>query len=97
MQILFNTMKAFLLALLFVVSYGCAKMKDKQGEKNDRVYVCGKGKRYHLSPTCRGLSNCHYKVVSMTLEKVKEQGKALCVWEKQPAQPYIAKGAYHGR
>lgn len=48
------------------------------------VYVCGSGKseKYHLKENCRGLSNCQYKIVKTTLEKVKKDKKTLCKWEK---------------
>jgi len=48
------------------------------------VYICGSGKvdKYHLKENCRGLSNCQYKVVKTTLEKVKKDKKTLCKWEE---------------
>lgn len=48
------------------------------------VYVCGSGKttKYHLKSNCRGLSNCSYKIIKTTLEKVIKDKKTLCGWEK---------------
>lgn len=46
-------------------------------------YICnGKyAKRYHLSPYCRGLSNCKSTVSSISLEDVSASGRSLCGWE----------------
>jgi len=66
-------MKSILLSLLFIFLHS-----DKT------VYICGSGKvdKYHLKENCRGLSNCQYKVVKTTLEKVKKDKKTLCKWEE---------------
>jgi len=47
------------------------------------VYICqGKySKKYHLSKTCRGLSNCKAAIVKVTLSDAKQKGKTLCGWE----------------
>lgn len=47
------------------------------------VYICNNGKttKYHLTESCRGLSNCSYKIVKTTLEKAKKEKKTLCGWE----------------
>jgi len=47
------------------------------------VYICnGKyAKRYHLSPYCRGLSNCKSTVSSISLDDVRLSGRSLCGWE----------------
>ena len=47
------------------------------------VYVCDSGdaKRYHLKEHCRGLSNCSYRTLKITLENAKKEGKTLCKWE----------------
>lgn len=47
------------------------------------VYICnGKyAERYHLSPYCRGLSNCKSTVSSISLEDVRLRGRSLCGWE----------------
>jgi 5-bromo-4-chloroindolyl phosphate hydrolysis protein len=48
------------------------------------VYICDSknATKYHYSPTCRGLANCSYKIVKITLEEAKKRGKTLCKWEK---------------
>ena len=48
------------------------------------AYLCNNGKttKYHLKENCRGLSNCQYKIVKTTLEKVKKDKKTLCKWEE---------------
>lgn len=47
------------------------------------VYICdsGSAKKYHYTSSCRGLSNCQYKISKITLETAKSQGKTLCRWE----------------
>ena len=47
------------------------------------VYICGsKGaKKYHLSKTCRGLSNCKHKIKQVTLKEAQGFGLTLCGWE----------------
>jgi len=47
------------------------------------VYVCDSrgAKRYHLKENCRGLSNCTYRIVKVSEEAAKEEGKTLCKWE----------------
>ena len=44
------------------------------------VYICnGKyAKRYHLSPYCRGLSNCKSTVSSISLDDKRLKGRSLC-------------------
>jgi hypothetical protein len=51
--------------------------------KDTTVYVCDSpnAKKYHYSATCRGLSNCTYRVVKKTMKEAKKQGKTLCKWE----------------
>jgi 5-bromo-4-chloroindolyl phosphate hydrolysis protein len=69
-------MKTFL-CLLLVFS-------DAKCKSADTVYVCDSrnAKKYHYSSACRGLSNCSYRIVKITLEEAKKQGKTLCGWEK---------------
>jgi len=44
------------------------------------VYICdGKySKRYHSSPTCRGLDNCKGGVEKVTLEQAIKMGRTPC-------------------
>jgi len=67
---------ALLLGFLFLNSAMCTDPSV--------VYICNSGnaKKYHLSPDCRGLSNCQHRVVKESLEKAKKEGKTLCKWEK---------------
>jgi len=48
------------------------------------VYICSSenATKYHLKSSCRGLSNCQYKIVQTTLEKATKDKKTLCGWEK---------------
>jgi 5-bromo-4-chloroindolyl phosphate hydrolysis protein len=48
------------------------------------VYICNsKGaKKYHLTSSCRGLSNCQSKVIKTTLQVAKNKKRTLCGWEK---------------
>lgn len=50
---------------------------------DSNVYLCqGKySKKYHLSKTCRGLSNWKAAIVKVTLSDAKQKGKTLCGWE----------------
>lgn len=54
------------------------------GTTDDQVFICNSkgGKRYHLSKECRGLSNCKAEIKEVTLEEAKNDGKALCGYEK---------------
>nr|WP_199158173.1 hypothetical protein [Pedobacter sp. ASV2] len=63
--------------LLFLFIYPILK------ETTD-VYICSSGntKKYHNDSKCRGLSNCQYKIVKITLEKAKKDGMTLCKWEE---------------
>ncbi len=47
------------------------------------VYICnGKySKRYHLTPYCRGLSNCRASISSVSLDEARSMGRTLCGWE----------------
>jgi len=75
-------MKALLLLFFLLPNPACINAKTA-GTGAKTVYVCGSGKvkKYHLSSSCRGLSNCGYKTVKTTLEKAKQEGKTLCAWE----------------
>ncbi|TWR26799.1 hypothetical protein FPZ42_07105 [Mucilaginibacter achroorhodeus] len=47
------------------------------------VFVCDSpgAKRYHLKEKCRGLTNCTYRIIKVTEETAKVNGKTLCHWE----------------
>jgi len=49
------------------------------------VYICDNKTtdKYHYSSTCRGLSNCQFKVVKTTIQKVKGKKMTLCAWESK--------------
>jgi 5-bromo-4-chloroindolyl phosphate hydrolysis protein len=68
-------MKPVLLLLLLLANARCAVQT---------VYVCDSSNavRYHLKENCRGLRNCSYRVLKITLEEAKREGKTLCKWEK---------------
>ncbi len=68
-------MKSLLLAFLLLCNVDCT---------TTTVYVCDSpnATRYHLREHCRGLSNCHYHIIKMTLEKAKAKNLTLCKWEQ---------------
>jgi 5-bromo-4-chloroindolyl phosphate hydrolysis protein len=68
-------MKLLLISAILLTS---ATQKEKP-----KVYICdnGKASKYHQTKTCRGLSNCSYKIVAIKLETAKKEGKTLCKWE----------------
>ncbi|RZK52827.1 MAG: hypothetical protein EOO87_14370 [Pedobacter sp.] len=70
-------MKSLIFLLLFNF-FSCAKAQQTE------VYLCDSpnGKKYHYKQNCRGLSNCSYKTIKVSLEKAKKMGKTLCGWEK---------------
>ena len=47
------------------------------------VYICAsKGaKKYHLSKTCRGLSNCKHQIKAVSKKEAINSGLTLCAWE----------------
>jgi 5-bromo-4-chloroindolyl phosphate hydrolysis protein len=69
-------MKTVLLISLLLANMGCADPAT--------VYVCDSRNavRYHLKANCRGLSNCTYRVMKVTVEEAKREGKTLCKWER---------------
>ena len=61
--------------LFFVLLVSCS-----QNDGDNEVYIC-KGpssKKYHLTPECRGLSNCSTKTYKVELPKAKKMGRSLC-------------------
>ncbi|MDY0905066.1 hypothetical protein [Pedobacter sp. CFBP9032] len=69
-------MKILFLSFFFLATATC--------KESTTVYLCnsGGGKKYHLITSCRGLSNCSHKLISISLDKARDQGKTLCKWEK---------------
>jgi 5-bromo-4-chloroindolyl phosphate hydrolysis protein len=67
-------MRIFLISILFLTTVSCWE---------STVYVCDSrnAKRYHLKENCRGLSNCSYQIIEISLDKAKKDGKTLCHWE----------------
>lgn len=51
--------------------------------KTQSVYICNGrySKRYHLTPYCRGLSNCRASVSSVSVDEARNVGRTLCGWE----------------
>lgn len=68
-------MKLFLIILFFLTKTTCTK--------STTVYICNSSgaKKYHLKENCKGLSTCQHKILKITLEKAKADGKTLCGWE----------------
>jgi hypothetical protein len=63
--------------LLVVVSFtGFSSLESN-------VYICGaKGtKKYHLTKSCRGLSNCKNGIVQKSPSEAEDFGLTLCGWE----------------
>lgn len=48
--------------------------------KTGDVYLCDSvgGKKYHYSKSCRGLSNCKHKIITVSLKKAISLGKGKC-------------------
>lgn len=68
-------MKIGLLIWLLFTNMGCSDPA--------MVYVCDSRNalRYHLKEHCRGLNNCTYRVIKVSLAEAKKEGKTLCHWE----------------
>ena len=49
------------------------------------VYICNNKitDKYHNSSTCRGLSNCQFKIVKITVASAKAKKMTLCGWESK--------------
>lgn len=47
------------------------------------VYICNGryAKKYHLTPYCRGLSNCKATISSISKDEARNIGRTLCGWE----------------
>ena len=61
--------------LFFVLLVSCS-----QNDGDNEVYIC-KGpssKKYHLTPECKGLSNCSTKTYKVELSKARKMGRTLC-------------------
>lgn len=73
-----------LTVLAFHSPYSAQKNLDKPKTDTETVYICGslKGKRYHFTEHCRGLSNCSKKAIKTTIKQAQREGKTLCGWEK---------------
>lgn len=71
-------MKNKLAFMVLFATLGCRR-KDS-GE----VYVCDScnARRYHVRADCRGLSDCDFRIVKVSLADAKASGKTLCYWEK---------------
>jgi hypothetical protein len=63
----------FLLAIAIAMSFSSLE---------SNVYICGvKGtKKYHLTKSCRGLSNCKHEIVQKSLSEAEDFGLTLCSW-----------------
>ncbi len=73
-----------ILLLLLHINGSAINGIAKPPSPSDTVYICGsgKGKKYHLTAHCRGLSNCSAKAVKTTLKQATREGKTRCAWEK---------------
>lgn len=51
----------------------------------EEVYICNNNKveKYHKSATCRGLGNCQFKIVKISVQSAKNKGLTLCGWESK--------------
>ncbi|MFT3822853.1 MAG: hypothetical protein QM731_02990 [Chitinophagaceae bacterium] len=69
-------MKSLLFISLVIINSTCT---------TTTVYICDSKNaiRYHYKENCRGLSNCHYRIIETTLDSAKMQNKTLCEWERK--------------
>ncbi|UIR54849.1 hypothetical protein LZQ00_11225 [Sphingobacterium sp. SRCM116780] len=78
-------MKIISIVFIFLLHYDCTGLQMNVYKKVNKntVYICGsgKGKRYHLTESCRGLRNCSAQTLKVTLEEARKEGKTLCGWE----------------
>ena len=68
-------MKLFVLAALLFNSIECT---------TTTVYICDSPQtvKYHYKANCRGLSNCKFRIIRITLDSAERSNKTLCNWEK---------------
>ncbi|RFZ85184.1 hypothetical protein DYU05_06170 [Mucilaginibacter terrenus] len=69
--------------LLMLYLYTPVTLLFSGSKADNTVYVCDSpnAKRYHLKESCRGLSNCTYRIIKISPEQAKKSGKTLCRWE----------------
>lgn len=67
--------------LLFALLLAQTKVK-----RSLLVYLCDSqyGKRYHYTANCRGLRNCNYRTIRITVEEAEKRGKSACLFEGKP-------------
>ncbi len=63
---------------LIIITFFLAKLPEA------KVYICNgpNATKYHKKASCRGLSNCQYKLAQVSLETARKSKKVLCSWEK---------------
>ena len=75
-----------LLSLFLSISLLCAfagnseAIESASTTETTYVYICtgGYAAKYHAKATCRGLNNCRGKVVKISVEEAKKQGRTPC-------------------
>ncbi len=70
-------MKALLLLFVLFGESKCAEPKT--------VYICASkhAQRYHYRADCKGLRNCTYQILKVTIAEARKSGKTPCKLEKQ--------------
>ncbi|MDE6070330.1 MAG: hypothetical protein K2F92_05600 [Alistipes sp.] len=75
-----------LLSLFLTISLLCAfsgnsvTIESAAASETAYVYICtgGSATKYHAKATCRGLNNCRGKMVKISVEEAKKQGRTPC-------------------
>ena len=82
---LFSHMKHLLslfltVSLLSTFAGNSAAIASAAASETTYVYICtgSSATKYHAKVTCRGLNNCRGRVVKISVEDAKEQGRTPC-------------------
>ena len=68
-----------MIALTIVSIIGVANV-DKQNKPTEKVWICTSPKayRYHNNQDCKGLQNCSYDIIKVTISEAKDRGLTEC-------------------
>ena len=68
-------MRSLLLIFLVISNDACTETN---------VYVCNSKTvtGYHYEENCRGLCNCNYSIITITLDSARKSNKTLYKWEQ---------------
>lgn len=72
--------KASLICLLLT---GSLFLSNTSSSPYRDVYICKgpQSKKYHLTPSCRGLTRCSTSTFKVSIEEARGIGRTLCGWE----------------